>query len=135
MEIINHYCVGDAAVASMLTVYIEEAHASDHWHLPEAPDVLTGDAIIPVHQQIEDRIAAAMKFVDKKKFTGELVCDSMDGEMMDRYNAWPERLYIIVDGVVVFKGGPGPFDYHLYDVQNWLAERYGTRGRSVNKNE
>ena len=28
----------------------------------------------------------------------------MDGEASDRYDAWPERLYIVLNGVVVYKG-------------------------------
>jgi hypothetical protein len=27
----------------------------------------------------------------------------MGGEGCDRYDAWPERLYVVVDGVVVYK--------------------------------
>jgi hypothetical protein len=38
-----------------------------------------------------------------------------------------------VDGVVVYKGGMGPFDYRLWEVQEWLAERYGARGASLRK--
>ena len=32
------------------------------------------------------------------------VFDGMDGEACDRYDAWPERLYIVLNGVVVYKG-------------------------------
>lgn len=38
------------------------------------------------------------------------------------YAAWPERLYIIVDGVIVYKSGPGPFGYVLDDVRSWLEK-------------
>jgi hypothetical protein len=37
-----------------------------------------------------------------------------------RYAAWPERLYVVVDGVVAYKGGPGPCGYVLDDVRTWL---------------
>lgn len=131
-EIYNHYCSGSSAVASMLTIYIHEAHAVDKWFFPNAPDVLTGNAIIPTHRNVDDRIAAAKKFQQIKNFTSELVVDSFEHNIMDRYDAWPERLYIIVDGVVVYKGGNGPFGYLLHEVQDWLAERYGMRGKSLN---
>lgn len=52
----------------------------------------------------------------------------MAGHAVDRYGAWPERLYIVHDGLIVYKGGKGPFDYHLGEVQAWLSERYGMRG-------
>jgi hypothetical protein len=80
-----------------------------------------------------DRLAAANKFMEDKLFAMELVVETMDQEVQDRYEAWPERLYIIVDGVVVYRGGRGPFDYLLHDVQDWLAARYGMRGQSVNR--
>jgi hypothetical protein len=131
-EIYTHYCSGRAAVASMLTIYIAEAHASDRWFFPNAPDVLSGNAIISTHRSLHDRINAAKKFIDVKKFAPEVVVDSMQHHIMDRYEAWPERLFIIVDGVVVYKGGNGPFGYLLHEVQDWLAERYGMRGKSLN---
>lgn len=134
-DIYDNYCSGASAVASMLTIYIEEAHASDRWFFPNAPDVKTGDAIIATHHSIEDRLAAAKKFVAKKTFKCELVVDSMDGDIVDRYEAWPERLYIIVDGVVVYKGGIGPFDYRLPEVKEWLSSKYGFRGKSIDRNK
>lgn len=91
----------------MLTIYIEEAHPQNEWFFPEAPDVLSGDAVISSHQCLEDRLAAARKFKAAKSFPIELVVDSMENNIVDRYLAWPERLYIIVDGVVVYQGGNG----------------------------
>jgi hypothetical protein len=131
-EIHNHYCSGSSAVASLLTIYIAEAHASDMWFFPNAPDVQSGNAVIASHRTIQDRIEAAKKFQSVKNFPCELVVDSMEHEIMDRYEAWPERLFIIVDGVVVYKGGNGPFGYLLHEVQDWLAEKYGMRGKSFN---
>ena len=107
LDIYDNYCSGKSTVASMLTIYIEEAHASDRWFFPNAPDVLSGNAIIATHQSIEDRLAAARKFVEVKNYRGEVVVDTMKGHVVDRYDAWPERLYIIVDGTVVYKGGNG----------------------------
>jgi hypothetical protein len=117
-EIYTHYCSGKSAVASMLTIYIAEAHASDMWFFPNAPDVLTGNAIISTHRCLQDRINAAKKFVDVKKFVPELVVDSMKHHIADRYE--------------VYKGEEGPFGYLLHEVQDWLAERYGMRGKSLN---
>lgn len=57
----------------------------------------------------------------------------MKNHVYDHYDAWPERLYIIVDGVIVYKGGNGPFGYCLWEVQEWLAEKYGMRGASLRK--
>ena len=51
----------------------------------------------------------------------------MAGHLVQRYGAWPERLYIVIDGVVVYKGGMGPFDYRLYEVRQWLEDRFGRK--------
>lgn len=39
------------------------------------------------------------------------VMDDMSNKIEEQYNAWPERLFVIKNGMVVFKGGKGPFDY------------------------
>lgn len=122
LELHRTYCQeGPNKSAQLLTIYIEEAHASDEWFLPEAPDVKSGGAIIQVHRELEDRIHAAQTFVNYKKFVPEIVVDSMRNEVVDRYYAWPERLYVIVDGVVLYKGGMGPNDYHIEEVTEWLS--------------
>lgn len=33
LDIFQNYCTGSAAVARFLTIYIDEAHASDEWLL------------------------------------------------------------------------------------------------------
>ncbi len=134
MNIYDSYCSGEKADARMLTIYIEEAHAADEWILPESKVETEMNTSINVHTTIDDRIAAARLLQSKRNIPLlDLVCDCMEGNIADRYGAWPERLYIIVDGVVVYKGGIGPFDYKLWEVQEWLAERYGKRGASLRK--
>lgn len=134
MSIYDSYCSGEKCDARFLTIYIEEAHADDEWKLPESKVETEMNTSIPVHKNINDRIAAACMLQAKRKIPQlDLVCDSMEGNIADRYGAWPERLYIIVDGVVVYKGGIGPFEYKLWEVQEWLAERYGKRGASLRK--
>jgi type I thyroxine 5'-deiodinase len=76
------------------------------------------------HQTNDERISAAQKFVDDYKFPIETVVDTMANEANRRYDAWPERLYVIVDGVVVYKGGPGPFDYRLDECLGWLDLKF-----------
>ena len=119
-------------MARFLTIYIEEAHAQDEWYLPHSPDAGT-KRCIKVHRDIHERLDAANRFVSDNQFPIELVCDSMEGNVVDRYRAWPERLYILVDGVVVYQGGQGPFGYNLPEVKKWLADRYGLRGGYVYK--
>lgn len=44
----------------------------------------------------------------------------MDNQCNSLYAAWPERLYIIHNGHVVFKGGIGPEGYHPELVEEWV---------------
>ncbi len=80
-----------------------------------------------MHRTIEERIAAGRKFVDDFTYPIEMLCDDMAGQAMDRYEAGPERLYVIERGVVVYKGGQGPFFYKPEEVRAWLARRFGAR--------
>lgn len=72
----------------------------------------------------EERIAAAKLFQESTEARKlDVVCDSMVGHAVTRYGAWPERLYIIVDGIVVYQGGMGPFGYRLDEVRGWLESK------------
>lgn len=138
LAVYNKYCKGPNNVARMLTIYIEEAHATDEWFFPDAVDVKSGGAVIAVHKNLSDRIQAAKTFVQNKEFPVEIVVDSMKSEVIDRYFAWPERLYIIMDGVVVYKGGMGPNDYLIEEVDDWLGRSLrinNTNGDSTNGGE
>ena len=116
-------------VARFLTIYIEEAHPVDEWRLPnsavEQELRAAGDAPIGSHTNLCARLSAAQLFVQRKGIKGGIVCDSMQGQVLDRYQAWPERLYIIVDGRVAYKGGIGPFHYKIDEVAAWLDARVG----------
>lgn len=127
--IFRQYCSGPKPLARFYTIYIEEAHAIDEWFLPEAPS----KACIKVHKTIEDRIQAAKNFIKYTNCQFELVCDTMKAEANRRYDAWPERLYIILNGIVVYKGGYGPFDYKLGEVQEWLINRFGVVGEVIER--
>ena len=125
LSIYDSFCKGEHARARMLTCYIEEAHAKDEWYFPNSAVTREFKAEIPVHRSIGERIAAAKLFKKVTKTDSlDRVCDSMDGHLVQRYDAWPERLYIVVDSVVVYQGGMGPFDYRLYEVRRWLEERF-----------
>jgi len=157
LDIFQNYCTGSAAVARFLTIYIDEAHASDEWllylfpivnsskivtrnipqffrWLPHSPGTeMGGKAYIRSHRTIGERIAAAKKFVEDLNFPIELVCDSFDNQVYTYYQCSPERLYIVQDGVIVYQGGVGPFDYKLAEVKDWLSERFGLRGDPISR--
>jgi len=113
--------------ADFLTIYIAEAHASDEWALPEAEgagQIIPNGIVQP--QSLAARAALARCFAARFPGVGRLVVDSIDNSANRAYAAWPERLYVIVDGVVVFKSGPGPFGYVLDDVRAWLEDNKGS---------
>lgn len=128
IEIFQTYCnpknLSFPPTARFLTVYIEEAHASDEWKLINAPK---GKANIAQHKSLNDRTKAAQDFCNDFHFPIEMVCDSMKDEVSRFYDAYPERVYIIEKGIVVYKGGLGPFDYKLTEVRDWLSSRFGDR--------
>jgi hypothetical protein len=110
------------ARADFATIYIAEAHASDEWALPHARGA--GDAIpegIVQPRSLAARCALARLF-GRRHAVGRLFVDTMTDEANARYAAWPERLFVVVDGVVAYKGGPGPFGYVLADVRAWLEK-------------
>lgn len=119
LDIYRKYCDGAGARAKFLTVYIEEAHASDRWFFPKAQT-----RCIKHHTSDQERIAAAKAFVDDFDIPFEVLVDPMANEANLKYSLWPERLYIIVDGVIVYKGGPGPFEYRLDQVMAWLDKHF-----------
>eukprot|EP01038_Epipyxis_sp_PR26KG_P010143 gene10143-13644_t len=137
-DIYQNYCCNDkySQVATFLTIYIEEAHARDEWWLPDSPESKKDSqnkTEIYNHTSIEDRIKAAQKFKNDFSFDSEIVCDSFSNDVNTYFNAWPERLYIIIDGTVVYQGGMGPFDYKLAEVKDWLAVKYGLRGEVITR--
>eukprot|EP00058_Branchiostoma_floridae_P017044 XP_002602532.1 hypothetical protein BRAFLDRAFT_93837 [Branchiostoma floridae] len=116
--------------ADFLTVYIAEAHASDGWSFRNnikirffavvAFLISLGD--FRKHRTLEERLTAAKMLADSN-LSGPLLVDTMDDVANRKYGAWPERLYILLDGRVMYKGMPGPHGYHVHQVRDWL-EKY-----------
>ncbi len=86
--------------------------------------VNSGKPILSHHRSLSERVAAANRFVKECDFQGEVVCDSMANEVMERFDAHPERLLIIEKGVVVHKGGKGPLlFYDIEGIIDWMRQR------------
>lgn len=128
MHQIVEICHTTPSIARFLTVYIQEASSGKGL-----------DAMKPVadfHRSLPDRAAAARKFIADTSFKGEVVLDyvaspaavadrasagpgSVDHDsdnVMLCYAAYPDRTFIIHDGVIVSDGGP-PDQYGMrYDI-------------------
>jgi len=72
---------------------------------------------------LEQRLKLAQ--VSAEKFgmsTVPILVDTMDNNANIAFDAWPERLYVLRDNKVAFKGGPGPFGYDIDTLEEWLTK-------------
>ncbi|KAI8508980.1 Thyroxine 5-deiodinase [Branchiostoma belcheri] len=101
--------------ADFLTVYIAEAHASDGWSF-------RNNIKISIKHWKSDWQQRTCWYVGEEgcgeegdvgrggegreadsNLSGPLLVDTMDDVAKRKYGAWPERLYILLDGRVTFK--------------------------------
>ncbi len=52
-----------------------------------------------------------------------MAIDDITDDLMRAYGAWPERLYVVENGKILYKGGNGPFFYKPEELKGWL-EKY-----------
>ena len=117
--------------ADFLTVYIREAHPTDSGRLPIN---VKEDVCYPQPHSLADRIAIANDFTTRFQYPIPLAIDSMADAAGQTYGAFPERLYIIdSNGQIVYKGGPGPMQYHPEEAQAWLEKHFPETARSAKK--
>jgi len=98
---------------SMITVYIHEAHALDEW-------AMFSDVCFKSPKTIKERISLAKMYLQEYALPGTVLVDTLNNDAMNLYSAWPERLYIVRDGIFTFKGELGPQGYKPVDVGKWL---------------
>ena len=108
--------------ADFLTVYVREAHPTDEWQMKSN---LTDDVCYAQPHTLEQRLAIANDFIKLFNYPLPFGVDDMKNAANDAYAAWPERLYIVENGKIAYRGGMGPFNYTPADVRAWLAARYG----------
>mmetsp|Transcript_12865 Transcript_12865/g.16057 ORF Transcript_12865/g.16057 Transcript_12865/m.16057 type:complete len:117 (-) Transcript_12865:158-508(-) len=104
---------------NFLTVYISEAHAADEWKL-ESNEELGVCYMQP--KTLGARRKVAQTFVQDYLVDSALYVDSMDNSAMKAYAAHPERLYVVQDNKVAFRGGIGPFQYSEDTLVTWLHQ-------------
>lgn len=96
----------------------------DGWQLP---DNVEDGVCYSQPRTLAQRCAAArdmLALTEGVASGAALVVDSMDNACELAYEARPERLYVIRDGVVAFRSGPGPFCYSPSQLREYL--RHGT---------
>jgi hypothetical protein len=106
--------------ASLVFVYIAEAHATDGWQMESNVDE---NVLIANHVTIEDRFAAAHAGVERLGLTVPVLVDRMDDTVSNVFAAWPERIYVIdANANVAYAGGAGPFEFDPDAAAAALAE-------------
>jgi len=99
-------------------IYIDEAHPADGWSL----SVNKEDGVCIRRPKTQKERIDAVKLVAKTSAPGyPIFVDLMDNNANELFAAWPERIYVILDGKVAFKGGPGPFGYDIDALEAWIT--------------
>jgi len=107
-----------AEKATFLTVYVGEAH-------PEENEDFKNKFEIKIHQNLPERLDAARELLNLDELpSGPFLVDNMKDEASRAYGAQPERLYIILDGRIVYQGGVGPWLYDTEEVNLWLENHF-----------
>jgi len=103
-----------------LTVYIQEAHPADGWALKSNS---TSDVCYRQPKTLKSRLQIAKIFVEKENYEKvPFAVDDITNEAATEYKSLPERLYIIEDGKISFRGGRGPNGYRLFEVIGWVVD-------------
>jgi hypothetical protein len=71
-----------------------------------------------------DRCGAAAAFLQTADLPFPVVVDRVDDAVARAFGAWPDRIYVLdEDGVVVYRGGVGPFGFRPDEVRRFLGDR------------
>ncbi|XP_039094942.1 type I iodothyronine deiodinase isoform X2 [Hyaena hyaena] len=73
------------------------------------------------HRDLQDRLQAARLLLDRHPQC-PVVVDTMRNQSSRLYAALPERLYVLQEGRILYKGKPGPWNYHPEEVRAVLEK-------------
>jgi len=106
-----------SAGVDFVTIYISEAH-------PTEQGLKWENYGLRQHQAMEEKIDAA-KILRKeagKALEGcPILVDGMEQEAERKYSGLPERLYVLMDGKIVYAGEMGPMGYSVDDLDAFLS--------------
>jgi len=104
--------------AAFYIVYIQEAHASDVWQMPQN---ITQNVIFSLPRNYGERGEIAGACVRNLHLAIPALLDTFDNKTEAAYTGWPDRLYVIDrTGRVVYKSKPGPFGFHPAEMERAL---------------
>ena len=108
----------------MFLVYIKEAHPSDGIAIAGETKLGSGWEL-KQQKTLAERLDSARKFHAALGAKSPYFCDGIGNDAMNAFVSWPERLFVIVDGVFEFVGGYGPKQYDVGELQYVLSKRCG----------
>lgn len=97
-------------------IYIEEAHAEDAWRFEN-------NIQIKSHTNLAECVEAA-QVLHKYGPKCPIVVDDISDEANLQYGGLYERLYIVLDDVIVYQGERRPMGYRMEEVEEWLEKHY-----------
>nr|XP_027214414.1 type I iodothyronine deiodinase-like [Penaeus vannamei] len=102
-------------LADFALVYTAEAHPIDGYFLKD-------NLQIPKHNQWDAgrTLQSRQLMLDQQPQSCPVLVDRLSDEANKAYAASPGRLYIVLEGIVVYKGGQGPLGYKINEVEAWL---------------
>jgi type I thyroxine 5'-deiodinase len=101
---------------------VREAHPTDEWQMKSN---VKDDVCYAQPKNLQQRVYIANDFIKRFKYPVPFGIDDMNNAAEGAYSAWPERLYVIENGHIAYRGGMGPFNYDPKELRGWLAARYG----------
>ena len=101
-----------------MAVYVREAHPIDGWREP-ANDAVGISFAQP--KLLDERTSIASECCSKLKISMPLLVDDMKDRVGHAYSGMPDRMYVIDrEGLVVYKGGRGPFGFKPGEMEQAL---------------
>lgn len=95
-------------------MYIAEAHAADTW--PLGSEV----SVVPSHKSLGERVACARR-LRQAGVRMPIGVDDMSDGFLHAYAAWPERFYVIHEGVMAYIAQPKHAAYCPAELRLWLS--------------
>jgi hypothetical protein len=117
---LNQIMIKHKEVAYMLIIYLQEAHAEEEWKFA------VNRFQAKQQKQLEERIDTAKLLLEEGIFPkdSKVVVDTMDNLVGETFEAYPDRLYVIHEERVVYKGKEGPFGYVPKEVDVFLQSNF-----------
>lgn len=108
---------------NFVVVYIAEAHANDVW--PLGNHVSLNGAPLSSHKNFEERVKASDLLTGKYGCKIPLLFDGMDDTFDAEFAVWPERYFVVKDGVMKYIWLPSiEFGFDRIEMKNILESIY-----------